>query len=267
MKKIISRSLLILVSCVFAVSCANNDTVENTPNINVNIGRYLRPIQNTLHENSEIPIVCSNEKATRAVTTLSPAATIYLKTPTAQPINLSKIVTVSDMASLVDECVEFSLNKEVGFQDSLNIDVEQVQKFAEPLLPQCKQWLYDHGFTESDIRNLLEEEGLESKDLIPMVLTLIEIEQKVSIETRANYNFQLTDAQIEFLKRSGYCAGMALGADILSAFQKSNTKVLSYYLLKKLLKHSVAYATGWAGIGIFLVSWGTCMGTLYHSSI
>lgn len=177
--------MLALVAIVlpFAVlaSCQSEKVVQ-TSEINEN-SVSLVTMRSFYNDCLKQPVIVPNVTSTRAVnacnTTLAP---VYLESP--QPLLLDEaiskknLVTFNDVIALQDELgISISSTPSSYTIDSVFVDTKKVENALDPMVKESKQWLYSRGMSETDIQEMLREEGATESELVPFVLGCMDAEK------------------------------------------------------------------------------------------
>lgn len=246
--------MLALVAIVlpFAVlaSCQSEKFVQ-TSEINEN-SVSLVTMRSFYNDCLKQPVIVPNVTSTRAVnarnTTLAP---IYLESlqPLLRDEAISKknLVTFNDVIALQDELgISISSTPSSYTIDSVFVDTKKVENALDPMVKESKQWLYSRGMSETDIQEMLREEGATESELVPFVLGCMDAE-KLQLTRSTDW------------KKVGNCALIALGMDFTAFLSTSRSKTWGKAALKKVFKSVAQKALGPAGVAIAVIELGLCM--------
>lgn len=146
-----------------------------------------------------------------------------------------------------------------------NIPIENLVNSLQPLVSESKNYLYSKGFTNSDIQNMIVEEGGTEEDLIPFVMSLTQIESNQ--QNANNYSsLFLNSAYADGLDANDYirCGIVAIGVDVGWALMGSNASTWSIALMSKAFGAVAKRLLGPIGVAIAVVSFGVCIAEAYY---
>lgn len=172
-----------------------------------------------------------------------------------EPVDLKTISTPGQIMDLVKTFgAEISLINDGTFDNSILISEEESLKALNPLIQNSKQYLYDKGFSESEIQDMLVENNVDESALVPFVMVLTEEEGY-----QLNNNLVPTSRSVTVdWGRAGHCALKALGADLFYAFKQSAANTWSKVILKKAFKTIASKVLGPVGVGIAVIEFSIC---------
>lgn len=142
----------------------------------------------------------------------------------------------------------------------------EFEQELQPALTEAKNYLYSKGFTNNEISQMIASENGHELDLIPLVMTMVELEGNSIASTNLNLSSffgysafaqsapELTSGEI------GWCALAAIGADILIQLGNSSASSWSKSAIKKAFGAVAKRALGPIGVAIAVVSFGICIG-------
>lgn len=178
------------------------------------------------------------------------------------PINPNYSSNIMGIANLVTDyqgeftqipsinCIQFSVN------------LETVNASLQPLISEAKTYLNMRGLTNTDINEMITEEGGQEVDLVPFAATLAkyEVSGQLAKATTPNIFFSFAYAGDPDIL---HCVGVALGVNHLWALGGSNAKSWTKKAIKQAFGAVVKRALGPIGAAIAVVSFGLCMGDFY----
>lgn len=147
-----------------------------------------------------------------------------------------------------------SLDDDVTFTHTILVSERESLSALNPLISDSKKYLYDKGFSESEIQTMLKENNVDESSLVPFVISLTESEQyQNSISRNELYSTPTLD-----WRRVKTCAFKALGADILAGALQSSTKTWTKAVLKRLFKTVAARMFGPVGVTVAVIEFSIC---------
>jgi hypothetical protein len=175
------------------------------------------------------------------------------------PINPNYTYDINGMANLITnyQGVFSYLPSDTSFQFS--VPQETINNSLQPLISEAKIYLNARGLSNSDIEDMLIEEGGQEVDLVPYATALAEYESTSNGLSSTNYQnlfFNSANARPSVL----HCAAVALGIDALWALGGSNAASWTAGAMKKAFGAVAKRALGPIGVAIAVVSFGLCMG-------
>lgn len=157
------------------------------------------------------------------------------------------LVTFNDVIALQDELgISISSTPSSYTIGSVFVDTKKVENALDPMVKESKQWLYSRGMSETDIQEMLREEGVTESELVPFVLGCMDAE-KLQLTRSTDW------------KKVGNCALIALGMDFTAFLSTSRSKTWGKAALKKVFKSVAQKALGPAGVAIAVIEFGLCM--------
>lgn len=106
------------------------------------------------------------------------------------PINFKDLKTPKQIVELVGNTgAKLSLIKDESCDGMLLISDIETKQALNPLISSSKQYLYEKGFTEDEIQDMLQENDADESEIVPFVTALIKEEyaqQKFSQNTVNN---------------------------------------------------------------------------------
>lgn len=175
------------------------------------------------------------------------------------PINPNYSSNIFGIANLVtDYQGEFSyMPSDNSIQ--FTVSLETVNSSLQPLISEAKTYLNARGLTNTDINEMLTEEGGQEVDLVPYAATLAKYEVSGDLARTITPNIFFSSAyagEPDVLT----CVGVALGVNHLWALGGSNAKSWTKQAMKKAFGAVAKRALGPIGVAIAVVSFGLCMG-------
>jgi hypothetical protein len=140
---------------------------------------------------------------------------------------------------------------------------QNVVSSLDPIITESKQYLYSKGFTEKDIQMMLVDHNGEETDLVPFVLSLIQIENSQGI-AKSNSSMFFSSAYAVDYHDYIDCALVAIGADVLFSLGSSGAASWSVSAMKKAFGAVAKRALGPIGAAIAAVSFGLCLYDKYN---
>lgn len=153
----------------------------------------------------------------------------------------------------------------------LGVEVQPIVDALQPAIQDAKNYLYTKGFTEQTLNDMIAEENGTEEDLVLLVMAMMEIEGQQSSSNQtydftnlffnsayAQQNTEITAAEV------GYCAAVAIGADILWALGGSSASAWTIPAMKKAFGAVAKRFLGPIGVAIAVVTFGIC---LYDASM
>ena len=175
------------------------------------------------------------------------------------PINPNYSSNIFGIANLVtDYQGEFSYapsDNSIQFTVSL----ETVNTSLQPLISEAKTYLNARGLTNTDINEMLTEEGGQEVDLVPYAATLAKYEVSGDLAKTNTPNIFFSSAYA-YEPDVLTCVGAALGVNHLWALGGSNAKSWTKAAMKKAFGAVAKRVLGPIGVAIAVVSFGLCMG-------
>lgn len=172
------------------------------------------------------------------------------------PVNQDEIKTAGDIINLaITTGAPMSLENDGSYSDTLFLSNQECKDALSELIICSKKYLYDNGFSETDIQEMLSENNADESALVPLVTLLAEEEQNDIV----NENSSITRSWA----KAGHCAMHALGADVIFSLGKSGATVWSKAVIKKTFKFVATKACGIAGAALFVVDFSLCYGGVY----
>ncbi len=144
--------------------------------------------------------------------------------------------------------------------DVVQIPTEPVSEALSPAVIQAKNYLSTKGFSNSDIQNMIRQEKGVSTDLVPLVMTMISLED-ADKNLVNNYDFSnmlFNTAYAQSAKDVGNCALAAIGADIIWSLGSDPGK-WTKKAIKKAFGAVAKRLLGPIGAAITVVTFGLCV--------
>ena len=171
--------------------------------------------------------------------------------------NLQSIQGVTDLIHQADAMVQYEPSA-TNYNYSIEIPVQQVVNNLSPLVIEAKQYLQSKGFTNSDIDQMIAEEGGITEDLIPLVMVMATEEKKALLAYNSNFSI-FNSAYAKPMNPYVKCAIVAIGADILFALGGSTASSWTLAAMKKAFGAVAKRMLGPIGVAFAVVSFGVCM--------
>jgi len=174
--------------------------------------------------------------------------------------NTNSMQAVVDLIHETDAIIQYEPTP-TNTDYQINLPIETITNSLNPLVQESKQYLYSKGFSEQEIQQMIIEENAEDYDLIPLVMSLTQIEnsQQVArnyfnlLPLRSSYAKELTWSDV------GACAMEAVGADILYALTQSTASTWSKAAIKKAFGTVAKKVLGPVGVAVAVVEFGWCL--------
>lgn len=147
------------------------------------------------------------------------------------PKNPEFTYDINGMATLVSNYQGVVTYQPTSNSYIFNIPLNEVRNSLNPLITEARTYLHAKGLTDSEINQMIIDEGGQEVDLVPFATTLAEYEKSGTGYTGMNY--------MSLLGNSVYagdvfkCAMAAVGADLIYALGGSNATKWSKAALKK----------------------------------
>lgn len=180
---------------------------------------------------------------------------------------IAEIKTPEELLILVrDFNATFSFEDDGSGDSIIVISDEDANSSLAPLITKSKQYLYEIGFTETEIQEMLNESDATDAELVPLVITLIEQENEGILYARthsfSNHFFifsQKAYAQDISWEQAGLCAFKVIGGEIIDEIKASGAKRITKTLVKKVFKTVAKRLLGPVGALIAVVEFGECL--------
>lgn len=146
----------------------------------------------------------------------------------------------------------------------LILPITEIENNLTPLILEAKNYLYNKGFNEYDIQEMLLNNNGKEMDLIPFVMALIHIESSTLNTT--NYSEELFTSAYAKLDYNDYihCAVKAIGIDILMNLGSSTASSWSIAAMKKAFGVVAKRMLGPIGVTIAAISFFDCLYEANH---
>lgn len=263
MKEKLSRFLALMICFIsfLGVSCQHEVEENYTSEFNETEDQFILKLNGNITSFMNSAIVSSDSvknQITKSITTPHnvPIRELYIDlSVTDEPIVLDSIKTPLQILNLVKKTgAEISLIDDGTFTHSLSISEEESLLALNPLIQESKIYLYNKGFTESEIQQMLKENDVDESALVPFVLLLTEEEeyQKSILLDPSSLMTRNVD-----LNRAGRCAINAL-FDALAGFAQSTAKTWSKAVLKTVFKTVATKMVGPVGVAIAVIDFSLC---------
>lgn len=170
------------------------------------------------------------------------------------PINFKDLKTPKQIVELVGNTgAKLSLIKDESCDGMLLISDIETKQALNPLISSSKQYLYEKGFTEDEIQDMLQENDADESEIVPFVTALIK-------EEYAQQNFSQNTVNNSWKEIKPYfrCLVDALGVDAMSALTQSVAKNWNKAVLKRVFKIVAKKMYGPIGVMIFTIEFARC---------
>lgn len=194
--------------------------------------------------------------------------TIYLKLPGPVPTPAAnKLDQIGSIDELYDAVHEYGATVQhqpsaTNTKYQYDVVVDNVITSLNPVIAEAKQYLYSKGFTEAEIQQMITENHGEESDLVPFVMSLIDVENGKVSAMSSNYSDMLfNSAYAKAVDYKDYidCALVAIGADVLISLGNSAGTAWTKAAMKKAFGAVAKRALGPVGAAIAAVSFGLCL--------
>lgn len=252
------QKFTILIITISILSCSSdNDSLKTESNNNTD---FITKLESNTFGNTKL--ISNNSSALR----LNSNEKISI-TDNATEENLENINTVNE---LIASRVSYEIVEECPNTDCLTVitdnDAEQ-----QALLQSAKQYLYDKGFNDTDLIEILDGE-----DEIILIALVAEMQAVYEIELRAiNNGIHSGTPYLSFidelngmidtndsskkLPQWAICAVEAIGLDIAYSFFSEGAEKFAKHSLKKAVKKIATKFLGPVGVGIAIAEFSWCM--------
>ena len=268
---------LLIVSFVFVFdSCKKYNSANSHNGIFKN--RFLKAIELNKINIGSIPFIVNTGIHTSIFGTTQQSGsqindneTIYLNFPISSNLNsqnlLYNITSIQELSYLINSSntvVQYEPNA-TNFNNQLQVPIELIVSSLSPLIIESKEYLNNKGFSDQEIRNMLEEENGKDEDLILFVMSLIQAETNSPISYNLNPLF--INAVYAKLDANDYirCAVISIGADVLWSLGTSNSSKWTKVAMKKAFGIVAKKMLGPIGVGIAVVSFSICLTEAYYN--
>lgn len=266
---------LLIVSFVFVFDSCKKYISANSPN-GIFKNRFLKSIELNKVNIGSIPFIVNTGIHTSIFSTTQQSGnqindneTIYLNFPIVNNSNnfLYNITSIKELSNLINSSntvVQYEPNAN-NINNQLHIPIELIVSSLSPLIIESKEYLHNKGFSDQEIRNMLEEENGKDENLILFVMSLIQAETNPPISYNLNPLF--INAVQAKLDANDYirCAVISIGADVLWSLGTSNSSKWTKVAMKKAFGIVAKKMLGPIGVGIAVVSFGICLTEAYYN--
>ncbi len=266
---------LLIVSFVFVFDSCKKYISANSPN-GIFKNRFLKSIELNKVNIGSIPFIVNTGIHTSIFSTTQQSGnqindneTIYLNFPIVNNSNnfLYNITSIKELSNLINSSntvVQYEPNAN-NINNQLHIPIELIVSSLSPLIIESKEYLHNKGFSDQEIRNMLEEENGKDEDLILFVMSLIQAETNPPISYNLNPLF--INAVQAKLDANDYirCAVISIGADVLWSLGTSNSSKWTKVAMKKAFGIVAKKMLGPIGVGIAVVSFSICLTEAYYN--
>jgi hypothetical protein len=261
---------LLVVLCIFIFDSCKKAAYESSES-NKSNDKFLAALETNKKKIGNIAFSRTKRTNTtaRAVAPDPDEITVYVQFPNEatqeNEVLFQNTNSLQDLADLIHET-----NAVVHFDTTItninypiNLPIETIENSLNPLIQEAKQYLYSKGFTEQAIQQMIEEENASEVDLVPLVISLVEIENSQSF-VKSYYNYlPITSAHAKEVVKDwapvGECALKAVGADVLYALYQSTAKVWTMAAIKTAFKTVASKVIGPVGVAIAVIEFGWCI--------
>lgn len=283
MKK--SRQCLLVLLCVVVASLVfysceqktdlNVQNVENKNYLNEIDKCFDTFIHSKLRKTSQLATTRHDGKCDKLADDLTDVYINFPDSTDKKYIEEAKLIkTIEDLLKLQHKtAAEFSLKDSSLFSCKIQISKKAADEAIKPLIAPSKKFLYNRGFSENEVKDMLKENNATESDLVLLTLVVNEMEMKnqqvaktASVNTfnildlfvtPAYANNDLYEKCTTLLKDSYDCAKDVLGLTDVQAFLIAGnmTKKSIRQLFKKIATRS---ASKFAAI-IAVAEFGKCL--------
>jgi hypothetical protein len=266
---------LLIVSFVFIFDSCKKYNSANSPN-GIFKNRFLKSIELNKVNIGSIPFIVNTGIHTSIFGTTQQSGnqindneTIYLNFPIVNNSNnfLYNTTSIKELSNLINSSntvVQYEPNAN-NINNQLHIPIELIVSSLSPLIIESKEYLHNKGFSDQEIRNMLDEENGKDEDLILFVMSLIQAETNPPISYNLNPLF--INAVQAKLDANDYirCAVISIGADVLWSLGTSNSSKWTKVAMKKAFGIVAKKMLGPIGVGIAVVSFSICLTEAYYN--
>ncbi|PTX58237.1 hypothetical protein C8N46_11713 [Kordia periserrulae] len=137
-------------------------------------------------------------------------------------------------------------------------DETPIMNAISPVVTEAKNYLYQYGFDNQEIQDMIVTEGGTEEDLIPLVMTMVNAEQDNSV-TMNYLSLFAPSVNAQSWQEVGRCAAYAIGADVLYSLGGGDSSKWTKKSIKKAFKAVAKRLLGPIGVAIAVVSFGLCL--------
>ena len=259
--------LSVCAGCLFISSCQDevNDTTEAVYDDGKSASTFMSALDVNLNSFMDASVT-AKESGVKTRVSLSTKPTVedlgvtrvYVDLSLAEkPVNLKTISTPRHIMQLINDFGgEISLVNDGTFNDSFELSNEECMNALDPLIQESKEYLYNKGFSEVEIQEMLAENNVDESALVPFVSTLTEEEQSQIVKNTQPISRKYVE-DIDWNK-AGKCALNALGFDAIYALSQSTASQWSKRVLKQVFKTVAKKMVGPVGAAIAVIEFSIC---------
>lgn len=267
---------LLILSFIFIFDSCKKSNYENSSN-GMAKSRFLNALEfskssigsTTLFKKTEFRTLAFSSNQ-QSVSQPPDYETIYLQFPTETDNQTKNLIystnSIQELSNLIDysnAIVQYEPTS-TNYDYQLQVSIENVANSLKPLINEAKQYLYNKGFSDQDISDMLVEENGREEDLIPFVMSLTQAEN--SSQVTYNFNPFFINSVYAKIDANDYirCAVIAIGADVLWSLSTSNASAWTVSAIKKSFGVVAKKMLGPVGVAIVVVSFGLCIAEAYY---
>ena len=195
--------------------------------------------------------------------------------------DIEKVKTIKTCEDIIRLChetaAEISLNDSINADCSFELSEEKAEETISPLISASRSFLYDRGFSDKEIDEMLKENGAEESDLTFLVLYVAK-QELISSQFSSTSNVRkapqlldlfvtpayadidgISEQQKDLIKGSLQCATRAIGIDFMWAAGTSVCKRWTKQAIIACFKAIAPKLCGPVGAVIAIGSFTKCM--------
>lgn len=231
------------------------------------ISTDISPVKNAGHNNSSILNVQISKDDDVAIYITAPRNTdIIVQNLKTQ---LDDVNNVKDILSLVASTgIEISTEFSGNCDYTIMFSESKARQALNPLIAKSKEYLYSKGFSDTEIKEMLEENNVDESELVRLVIGVSSFEETTQELTYLQdkghvfYHFlcipTFAQSSVDW-GHVGECALKALGADFGFSSANSTIKTWGKTAIKKAFKTIAQKMMGPVGVTIALGEFAWCM--------
>tara|TARA_R110002073_G_scaffold108336_9_gene243611 strand:+ start:44811 stop:45632 length:822 start_codon:yes stop_codon:yes gene_type:complete len=244
---------ILLVSFTFQ-TCSTDGETQNPNN-----EEFMNSVEISVHNVNSIPLTNGAFGRLDGST-----KTVYLtKDPNQNFDDTDFLNSIQNVEGLVNISNQYNLELSVSIEsneeilDTYTIPEQPVIDALQPSIKNAKSYLYSLGLTDVEIENELQ--GSEDSNLVLVVMSLIDAENKNNSTTAFNYNDLFGQSVYAMATPQDWydCLLRSVGIDaVVELFNGKVTKEIA----KKAIRKVASRTLGWIGVAIAVYEYGDCMG-------
>lgn len=264
---------LLVVLCVFLFDSCKKAAYERSDTNQANT-KFMAALEANKKSIASISFISRSKTQKGTAARIAPDGddylTTYLQYPedgTSEPTPVQEINSIEELAHVIqsDDAILQYEPTATNEMYPIDIPIESVTTSLQPLISEAKQYLYSKGFTDNDIQSMIIENEGSEEDLVPLVMSLTNIENNQQNVAHSFPNLFMNSAYAKEITWSevGQCAMVAIGADILYALQGSTASSWTIPAMKKAFGAVAKRMLGPIGVAVAVVSFGLCLYQAY----